>query len=482
MRCGRRCACSARSTGTGSTTGRCTTRWSTSSGCGRWWSRWPRRATRAWDRRRCWASDGSRSPRARLAREAHCSETSAGRAVGLAAKLEAMPLVAAALAEGKISVDHAWRLAVARTAHRAPAFTVAEETLVAIAVEEADFAEFLRAVQYWEQGADDQIGASPEQHRRHRAGRKAHHSRTFQGTWKLDATFDAVDGEIVDTALGRIYVELLEEEWAEIRAEHGDAATSDLLPRTNQQRRADALVEMATPGDGRGPGGQDAASVDHRAGRLRAAEGPHPGDLQRQRPHHPPGRRPPLRGRRRAGRVRARRTGSSSCPRPNGSSAAASAGSSRSATATANTPAAGCQRSAARATTSSRPATAARPPRPTATSSAAPTTANAGPAARPHPPTTTTQPTTPTPLTTTPTTPSPDPPCGPGRLRQPVASSSLGQTWNCTRCKTVSSWIGSGVGGASTERLEVGLPGQGEVLVRDRRERQELDVVDLDHH
>src|SRR6185503_9918932 len=80
---------------------------------------------------------------------------------------------------------------------------------------------------------------------RHRAGRKAHHSKTFQGTWKLDATFDAVDGEIFDTALGRLYMELLEAEWAQIRAEHGDDATSDHLPRTNQQRRADALVEMA---------------------------------------------------------------------------------------------------------------------------------------------------------------------------------------------------------------------------------------------
>ena len=76
-----------------------------------------------------------------MAREAHCSVVSAGRAVGLAAKLEAMPVVAAALAEGKISVDHSRRLGVAHTGHRAPAFTVAEETLVAIAIEEPDFEE-----------------------------------------------------------------------------------------------------------------------------------------------------------------------------------------------------------------------------------------------------------------------------------------------------------------------------------------------------
>ncbi len=201
--------------------------------------------TRSWERSRSWAADGSRSPRARLARDAHCSETSAGRAVGLAAKLDQMPLVAAALASGTISVDHAWRLGVARTGHRAGAFALAEQTLVDVAVEEPDFDEFLRAVQYWEHGADDALGASEDQHRRHRAGRKAHHSKTFQGTYQLDATFDAVGGEIFDTALGRIYHELLMADWKAARAEHGDAACESDLCRTPEQRRLDALVEMA---------------------------------------------------------------------------------------------------------------------------------------------------------------------------------------------------------------------------------------------
>ncbi len=201
--------------------------------------------TRSWERSRSWAADGSRSPRARLARDAHCSEASAGRAVGLAAKLEAMPLVAAALRAGSISEDHAWRLAVARTGHRAGAFALAEQTLVDVAVEEPDFDEFLKAVQYWEHGADDALGASEDQHRRHRAGRKAHHSKTFQGTYRLDATFDAVGGEIFDTALGRIYHQLLMADWKAARAEHGDAACESDLCRTPEQRRLDALVEMA---------------------------------------------------------------------------------------------------------------------------------------------------------------------------------------------------------------------------------------------
>jgi len=38
-----------------------------------------------------------------------------------------------------------------------------------------------------------------------------------------------------------------------------------------------------------------------------------------------------------------------------------------------------------------------------------------------------------------------------------------------------------GVCSASTKSLDVGLPGPSKILIRDRRERQQLDLVDLDH-
>jgi hypothetical protein len=40
----------------------------------------------------------------------------------------------------------------------------------------------------------------------------------------------------------------------------------------------------------------------------------------------------------------------------------------------------------------------------------------------------------------------------------------------------------AGVGSASTKGLEVGLSRPCEILLGDRRERQQLDFVDLDHH
>ena len=40
----------------------------------------------------------------------------------------------------------------------------------------------------------------------------------------------------------------------------------------------------------------------------------------------------------------------------------------------------------------------------------------------------------------------------------------------------------AGVRSPSTKGLEIGLSRPGEILVCDRRERQQLDLVDLDHH
>lgn len=213
-------------------------------------------AVQEWRNRRVWA-DGSRSPQARLARDARCAPATAGRACTLAEKLTLMPLTAAAFAEGRIHHDHAWRLAVARTPHRAALFTAAEATLVASATDD-DFDTFLQAVQYFETTADDLTDTATGRHAQRHAGRRAHHSRTYAGTWKLDATFDITGGEIFDTALDRIYNELLEADWAALRAEHGDAASPSQLPRTAAQRRCDALVEMAirataTPPDGHRP-------------------------------------------------------------------------------------------------------------------------------------------------------------------------------------------------------------------------------------
>ena len=61
----------------------------------------------------------------------------------------------------------------------------------------------------------------------------------------LDGMLDPIAGTIVLNELHRLEQRMFDEDWADARAEHGDRATAADLPRTSDQRRADALEEMA---------------------------------------------------------------------------------------------------------------------------------------------------------------------------------------------------------------------------------------------
>src|SRR5437660_12886012 len=77
----------------------------------------------AWEARRVWADDGSKAAAARLARETQSSTKSAPRELRRARKLRTMPVTAAALAGGKLSVDQADLLAFANQPELAHLFT-----------------------------------------------------------------------------------------------------------------------------------------------------------------------------------------------------------------------------------------------------------------------------------------------------------------------------------------------------------------------
>ena len=80
----------------------------------------------------------------------------------------------------------------------------------------------------------------------------------LRGTGLLTGELTPTARAEVSTALDRIERELFDADWAVVRAEHGDAATTAQIARTPGQRRHDALVEMArrattAPSDGKRP-------------------------------------------------------------------------------------------------------------------------------------------------------------------------------------------------------------------------------------
>jgi len=56
---------------------------------------------------------------------------------------------------------------------------------------------------------------------------------------------DPISGAIISSELQRLYDELLEADWDEAKALHGEDTSAMHLKRSPQQRRADAFVEMA---------------------------------------------------------------------------------------------------------------------------------------------------------------------------------------------------------------------------------------------
>jgi len=195
-----------------------------------------------WDIRKRWADNGAKAPTARLMSEALVSGATASEVLHRARRLRTMPHTAAALAEGKLSMDHADLLVQANQPDVADLFA-RDEGMLVDQIKMLRHPAARRCMRYWRNLAEDEIGREPTD--RDSAGRHFAAVRTFRGNVIYDGMHDPVNGTIVLNELARLEKALFEQDWAQLRTERGEKATAAELPRTAAQRRADALVEMA---------------------------------------------------------------------------------------------------------------------------------------------------------------------------------------------------------------------------------------------
>lgn len=185
-----------------------------------------------WEARGLWAEDGSRAADARLSREVKISRSNARKTLRRAKALKSMPATAQALAAGTITIDHVDLLinANAQTRLRSIRFAEDERDLVHTC-EEKSFFDADREIRNWCVTVDailDDDGPEPTWN-----DRAASWGRGINNDVHLKAILDPVGGAEVAEALERIERELYLE----------DKRTG--ADRTNAQRRADAVVEMA---------------------------------------------------------------------------------------------------------------------------------------------------------------------------------------------------------------------------------------------
>ena len=212
-------------------------------------------AVGAFDAAGAFVPDGAQSAAAWVATRCRLPKAQARRAVRRGRALRHLPVTAEAWAEGSLTGAHVDTLAGLRRPATEDALA-RDESLLVDQARTLRYEAFVSAGAYWAQLADpDGVETEAEATR---AGRDVYLVPSFGGGYLGRVTLDPVSGAIVADELGRLERSLFEADWAAAEEALHRPPTSAELGRTSGQRRADALVEMATrsrtaPADGKRP-------------------------------------------------------------------------------------------------------------------------------------------------------------------------------------------------------------------------------------
>ena len=231
-------------------------------------------ATAAFDATGNWAPDGAKTAAAWLAARCRLPKPTARRFVRRGRALRHLPQCGRAWADGDINSSQVDAIAALESATTHETLE-RDEGLLVDQARTLRYESFLRAVNYWKQFADPD-GIEEDEARRI-ARRDVYLDSSFAGMWLGKMTLDPISGAIVGGELERLEQIFFEADWSAARESLGREPTAADLDRSPGQRRADALVEMATrskiaPGDGRRPAPLFTVLVDYQTLHGRVCE------------------------------------------------------------------------------------------------------------------------------------------------------------------------------------------------------------------
>jgi hypothetical protein len=200
-------------------------------------------ATAAFEAGEEWAADGAKTAASWLSSRCRLPRAAAKRRVRLGRSLRHLPAVAQAWRDGAIGEEASRAIASARR-HRTEASMARDEAMLVSQASDMGFEDFSRALAYWTQLADPDGAEESDEERK--ASRDVFLESSFSGMWLGQMTLDPVSGSIVAGELNRLEHDLFEADCAAAKERLGRPGRIDELARTSGQRRADALVEMAT--------------------------------------------------------------------------------------------------------------------------------------------------------------------------------------------------------------------------------------------
>lgn len=190
-----------------------------------------------------WAPSGARTAAAWLATCTRIPKGTARRQLRLGRSIGARPVAAGAWEDGDIGTPQ-FAAIVGLANRRSEKALERDEPLLVDQATRLGFEDFLRATAYWSQLADPD--GTEETAEARRAARGVQLSQSMGGHWLGSITLDPISGTIVAEELSRLERLLFEDDWARSKEALGKDPAPHELRRTPAQRRADALVEMAT--------------------------------------------------------------------------------------------------------------------------------------------------------------------------------------------------------------------------------------------
>ena len=190
-----------------------------------------------------WAPSGARTAASWLATTTRLPKGVARRQLRLGRAARSRPIASAAWEAGDIGTAQ-FELLAGLANRRSDKALERDEPLLVAEAERLGFEDFAQLAAYWSQLADPD--GTEESAEARRAARGVHLDQSVGGCWFGSITLDPISGAIVAEELSRLERLLFDDDRARAKEELGRDPAPHELPRTPAQRRADALVEMAT--------------------------------------------------------------------------------------------------------------------------------------------------------------------------------------------------------------------------------------------
>ncbi|MEQ8717971.1 MAG: DUF222 domain-containing protein [Acidimicrobiales bacterium] len=194
------------------------------------------------DREGLFRIDGHRSAATSVAHRADTARAVGGRRRNAARTVAEMPAVRKWFEAGAIGVCHMARMTRAHSNERVRDALVSCDELFADAAREMNYRDFDFFVGDFERMVD-QDGTCDRNERNH-ANRDVRLTQRPDLGWDLEGGFGAIQGACINKRFQAFIHAEACADWDAARAERGDAACEDHLPRTPGQRRADAFDAM----------------------------------------------------------------------------------------------------------------------------------------------------------------------------------------------------------------------------------------------